>query len=428
MNQPRDDRAVEWDLAVIGLGYVGMPIVREVSRSGMRVVGVDVDERLVDRLNSGVSHVDDLSDEEVAGLIAQGFRATTDQEVLAGAGTVLICVPTPLDRDRRPDLSAVVGAAEMIARRLRPGTLVVLESTTWPGTTEEVVQPLLEKSGLTAGTGFHLAYSPERIDPGNPVFGLRNTPKIVGGLTPACLDRAVSFYGKFVEQIVPVRGTREAEMAKLLENTYRQVNIGLVNEIAMFCDELGIDVWETIAAAATKPFGYEAFRPGPGVGGHCIPIDPSYLSHRVRRLGYQFQFAELAQQINDRMPGYVAERAARLLHRHGRCVSEAGIALLGVTYKPDIADDRESPARPLARRLHASGARIRYVDPLVDEWSVDGVEVTRCADLDAALEGTDLAILLQPHRAFDLALITAKARLLLDTRGVLPISDNVERL
>ncbi|GAA4639115.1 nucleotide sugar dehydrogenase [Actinoallomurus vinaceus] len=428
MNQPRDDRAAEWDLAVIGLGYVGMPIVREVSRSGMRVVGVDVDERLVDRLNSGISHVDDISDGEVAGLVAQGFRATTDQEMPAGAGTVLICVPTPLDRDRRPDLSAVVGAAEMIAGRLRPGTLVVLESTTWPGTTEEVVQPLLEKSGLTAGTDFHLAYSPERIDPGNPVFGLRNTPKIVGGLTSACLDRAVSFYGKFVEQIVPVRGTREAEMAKLLENTYRQVNIGLVNEIAMFCDELGIDVWETITAAATKPFGYEAFRPGPGVGGHCIPIDPSYLSHRVRRLGYQFQFAELAQQINDRMPGYVADRAARLLHRHGRCVSEAGVALLGVAYKPDIADDRESPARPLARRLHASGARIRYVDPLVDEWSVDGVEVTRCADLDAALEGTDLAILLQPHRAFDLDLITAKARLVLDTRGVLPISDNVERL
>ncbi|WP_433172156.1 nucleotide sugar dehydrogenase [Actinoallomurus sp. CA-150999] len=428
MNQPRDDRAVEWDLAVIGLGYVGMPIVREVSRSGMRVVGVDVDERLVDRLNSGISHVDDISDGEVAGLVAQGFRATADHEVLAGAGTVLICVPTPLDRDRRPDLSAVVGAAEMIAGRLSPGTLVVLESTTWPGTTEEVVRPLLEKSGLTAGIDFHLAYSPERIDPGNPIFGLRNTPKIVGGLTPACLDRAASFYGKFVEQIVPVRGTREAEMAKLLENTYRQVNIGLVNEIAMFCDELGIDVWETITAAATKPFGYEAFRPGPGVGGHCIPIDPSYLSHRVRRLGYQFQFAELAQQINDRMPGYVAERAARLLHRHGRCVSEAGIALLGVTYKPDVADDRESPARPLARRLHASGARIRYVDPLVDEWSVDGVEVTRCADLDAALEGADLAILLQPHRAFDLDLITARARLLLDTRGVLPISDHVERL
>jgi UDP-N-acetyl-D-glucosamine dehydrogenase len=428
MDQPRDDRVVEWDLAVIGLGYVGMPIVREVSRCGMRVVGVDVDQRRVDGLNAGISHVDDLSDGDVAGLVAQGFHATTDDRVLAGAATVVICVPTPLDRDRRPDLSAVTGAAEMVAGRLRPGTLVVLESTTWPGTTEEVVRPLLDKSGLSAGIDFHLAYSPERIDPGNPVFGLRNTPKIVGGLTPGCLDRAVSFYGKFVEQIVPVRGTREAEMAKLLENTYRQVNIGLVNEIAMFCDELGVDVWETIAAASTKPFGYEAFRPGPGVGGHCIPIDPSYLSHRVRRLGYQFQFAELAQQINDRMPAYVAERAARLLHRYGRCVNGAEITLLGVTYKPDIADDRESPARPLARRLHSAGAKVRYIDPLVDGWIVDGLDVPRSEDLDVALRAADLAILLQPHRAFDLDLIPARARLVLDTRGVLPVSDNVERL
>ncbi|MCO5969984.1 nucleotide sugar dehydrogenase [Actinoallomurus soli] len=428
MDQPRDDRAVEWDLAVIGLGYVGMPLVREVARGGMRVVGLDVDQRRVDGLNAGVSHIDDLSDREVASLIAHGFHATTDPRVLAGADTVIICVPTPLDRDRLPDLRAVKGAAEMIAGRLRPGTLVVLESTTWPGTTEEVVRPLLEKSGLSAGIDFHLAYSPERIDPGNPVFGLRNTPKVVGGLTAACLDRAVSFYGKFVERVVPVRGTREAEMTKLLENTYRQVNIGLVNEIAMFCDELGIDVWEAISAAATKPFGYEAFRPGPGVGGHCIPIDPSYLSHRVRRLGYQFQFAELAQQINDRMPAYVAERAARLLHRYGRCVNGATIVLLGVTYKPDVGDDRESPARPLARRLHASGATVAYVDPLVDDWTVEGVDVARTEDLVTALRMADLAILLQPHRAFDLNLLGARARLLLDTRGVLPVSDNVERL
>ncbi|MCO5998390.1 nucleotide sugar dehydrogenase [Actinoallomurus rhizosphaericola] len=428
MDQPRDDRAVEWDLAVIGLGYVGMPLVREVARGGMRVVGLDVDQRRVDGLNAGVSHIDDLSDGDVASLIAHGFHATTDPRVLAGADTMIICVPTPLDRDRLPDLRAVKGAAEMIAGRLRPGTLVVLESTTWPGTTEEVVRPLLEKSGLSAGIDFHLAYSPERIDPGNPVFGLRNTPKVVGGLTPDCLDRAVSFYGKFVERVVPVRGTREAEMTKLLENTYRQVNIGLVNEIAMFCDELGIDVWEAISAAATKPFGYEAFRPGPGVGGHCIPIDPSYLSHRVRRLGYRFQFAELAQQINDRMPAYVAERAARLLHRYGRCVNGATIVLLGVTYKPDVGDDRESPARPLARRLHASGAKVRYVDPLVDDWTVEGVDVARTDDLATALRTADLAILLQPHRAFDLNLLGARARLLLDTRGVLPVSDNIERL
>ncbi len=428
MDQLRGDRVVEWDLAVIGLGYVGMPIVREVTRGGMRVIGIDVDERRVDRLNAGISHVDDIPDGEVAGLVAQGFRATTDPRVLSSAETIVICVPTPLDRDRRPDLGAVTAAAEMVAEHLRRDTLVVLESTTWPGTTEEVVRPLLEKSGMSAGTEFHLAYSPERIDPGNPAFGLRNTPKIVGGLTPSCLDRAMSFYGKFVEQIVPVRGTREAEMAKLLENTYRQVNIALVNEIAMFCDELGIDVWETIAAAATKPFGYEAFRPGPGVGGHCIPIDPTYLSHRVRRLGYQFQFAELAQQINDRMPAYVAERAGRLLHRHGRCVSGARIVLLGVTYKPDIADDRESPAVPLARRLLASGASVSYVDPLVGDWRSGGLDVRCEPDLDRALAGADLAILLQPHRAFDLDLLAERAPLLLDTRGVLPVADNVERL
>jgi UDP-N-acetyl-D-glucosamine dehydrogenase len=419
---------VEWDLAVVGLGYVGMPIVREVARNGMRVVGIDVDADRVDHLNRGVSHVDDISDADVAALIAHGFQATTDPRVLSSAQTVIICVPTPLDRDRRPDLSAVTSAAEMIAGHLSPDTLVVLESTTWPGTTEELVRPLLEKSGLTAGTDFHLAYSPERIDPGNLVFGLRNTPKVVGGLTTPCLDHAVAFYGKFIEQIVPVRGTREAEMAKLLENTYRQVNIALVNEIAMFCEELHIDVWETISAASTKPFGYQAFQPGPGVGGHCIPIDPSYLSHRVRRLGYQFQFAEIAQQINDRMPGYVADRAMRLLHRNGRCASGATILLLGVTYKPDIGDHRESPAEPLTRRLRAAGARISYFDPLVENWTADGVAVPRAEDLDTALATADLAILLQPHRAFDLDWISTQAPLLLDTRGVLPVSDTVERL
>jgi nucleotide sugar dehydrogenase len=428
MDKSRGDRVVEWDLAVVGLGYVGMPMVREAIRNGMRVVGVDVAPDRVNHLNAGVSHVDDISDGEVATLLAQGFHATSDRSVLAVADTVVICVPTPLDEDRRPDLGAVIGAAEMVADQLNADTLVVLESTTWPGTTEEVVLPLLEKSGLRAGTGFYLAYSPERIDPGNPVYDLRNTPKIVGGLTGACLDRAMAFYGKLVEQVVPVRGTREAEMAKLLENTYRQVNIALVNEIAILCDELSIDVWDTISAAATKPFGYQPFRPGPGVGGHCIPIDPSYLSHRVRRLGRQFQFAELAQQVNDRMPAYVAERAARLLHRNGRCASGASIVLLGVTYKPDIADGRESPAEPLARRLRAARARVTYFDPLIDDWSADGVAVPRAHDLEEALVTADLVILLQPHRSFDLSLVATRSAMVLDTRGVLPPSDTVERL
>ncbi|MDN3359583.1 nucleotide sugar dehydrogenase [Actinomadura sp. DC4] len=428
MDQTRGDRVIEWDLAVIGLGYVGMPMVREAVRGGMRVVGLDIDSRLVDLLNAGISHVDDISDGDVATFLAQGFRATTDERVLAAADTVVICVPTPLDEDRRPDLGAVTGAVRMLAEHLGPDTLVVLESTTWPGTTEEVVRPLLEKGGLMAGIDFHLAYSPERIDPGNPDYALHNTPKIVGGVTSACLDRAMAFYGKLVEQVVPVRGTREAEMAKLLENTYRQVNIALVNEIAVLCDELAIDVWDTIAAAATKPFGYQPFRPGPGVGGHCIPIDPSYLSHRVRRLGRQFRFAELAQQVNDGMPAYVAERAMRMLHRHGRCANGATILLLGVTYKPDIADGRESPATPLARRLRAAGAQVSYFDPLIRDWSADGVPVTRADDLDEALEAANLVILLQPHRTFDLSMVALRAALVLDTRGVLQAAETVERL
>jgi UDP-N-acetyl-D-glucosamine dehydrogenase len=425
---PPGRRGIEWDLAVVGLGYVGMPLVREVARSGLRVVGIDIDPVRVDRLRAGASHVDGISDADVAGLVAQGFRATTDPRPIASADTVVICVPTPLAGDRRPDLSAVTSAAAMVADRLRADTLVVLESTTWPGTTEEVIRPLLEKSGLAAGTGFHLAYSPERIDPGNPVFGLRNTPKIVGGVTPACLDRAVAFYGKFVDEVVPVSGPRVAEMAKLLENTYRQVNIALVNEIAMCCEQLGVDVWETISAAATKPFGYQAFRPGPGVGGHCIPIDPTYLSDRVRRLGHRFRLAELAQQVNDRMPGYVAERAVRLLNRRGRGASGAAVVLLGVTYKPDIADGRESPAEPLTRSLRAAGARVSYVDPLVEDWTAGGIAVPRVRDLGEALEVSDLVVLLQPHRCFDLDLIAARAPLLLDTRGVLPVARNVERL
>ncbi|WP_067821304.1 nucleotide sugar dehydrogenase [Actinomadura kijaniata] len=405
------------DLVVIGLGYVGLPLVREACRAGLAVGGLDLDERVVAGLSAGRSHIDDVSDAEVAAMREAGFTPSTDEAVLDGARTVVICVPTPLSAEGGPDLTAVRGAAATIARHLSSGTLVVLESTTYPGTTDEVVRPILEESGLVAGRDFHLAFSPERIDPGNPVYGVANTPKIVGGLTGNCASAAASFYGKFVEEVVQAKGTREAEMAKLLENTYRHVNIALVNEMAVFCHELGIDLWDAIDCAATKPFGFQAFRPGPGVGGHCIPIDPNYLSYKVRSLGYPFRFVELAQEINDRMPRYVVERAQQLLNREGRALKGSRVLLLGVTYKADIADQRESPARPVARRLAKLGAELTFHDPHVDRWRVGDAEVPRSTDLTAALEAADLTIVLADHRDYDPATLTRHARLLFDTRG-----------
>ncbi|MEU5878062.1 nucleotide sugar dehydrogenase [Spirillospora sp. NPDC047279] len=406
------------DLVVIGLGYVGLPLVREACRAGLKVGGLDLDARVVAALEAGRSHIDDVSDAEVAEMLAQGFAPSADEDVLLDARTVVICVPTPLSDGGGPDLTAVRGATRSIAERLAPGTLVVLESTTYPGTTEEVVRPILETSGLVAGRDFHLAFSPERIDPGNPVYGVRNTPKIVGGLTPACATAASALYGKFVERVVQARGTREAEMAKLLENTYRHVNIALVNEMAVFCNELGIDLWDAIDCAATKPFGFQAFRPGPGVGGHCIPIDPNYLSYKVRSLGYPFRFVELAQEINDRMPRYVVERAQQLLNREGRALKGAKVLLLGVTYKADIADQRESPARPVARRLLALGADLSFHDPYVASWRVDTTDVPRAgADLAAALAGADLAIVLADHRVYEAETLSRHAKLVFDARG-----------
>jgi UDP-N-acetyl-D-glucosamine dehydrogenase len=298
---------------------------------------------------------------------------------------------------------------------------VSLESTTYPGTTDEIVRPLLEKaSGLSAGVDFALVFSPERIDPGNREYGLANTPKIVGGITAACTEVGAAFYGRVCEQVVRAASAREAEMAKLLENTYRHVNIALVNEMAIFCRELDIDLHDAIRCAATKPFGFQPFYPGPGVGGHCIPIDPNYLSYKVRTLGYPFRFVELAPEINSRMPGYVTERAAELLNRGGRAVNGARVLLLGVTYKKDIADQRESPARPIARKLRARGADVAYHDPYVPSWQVGGKDVPRAGDLPAAVAAADLVILLQAHQDYDLPQIAATARLLLDTRGVIP--------
>ena len=308
-------------------------------------------------LNSGKSHIGDIPDQDISVMLGNGFRATTS---IADAGepeTIVICVPTPLAPGAAPDLSAVKEATEAAGQLLRPGTLVVLESTTYPGTTDELVRPLLEKaSGLIAGVDFALAFSPERIDPGNSVYGIRNTPKIVGGQTPSCTDAAVRFYSKLCDQVVPAKSAREAEMAKLLENTYRHVNIALVNEMAIFCHDLGVDLWDAINCAATKPFGFQAFYPGPGVGGHCIPIDPNYLSYKVRTLGYPFRFVELAQEINSRMPTYVVDRAAEILNSDARSLRGARILLLGVTYKRDVADQRESPVQVIARKLRFRGA------------------------------------------------------------------------
>ncbi len=406
------------NVVIIGLGYVGLPLAQEAARVGLNVTGLDVKQATVDGLNRGRSHVDDLTDDDIAAMLAQGFRATADPADCQDPDVIVICVPTPLSESDGPDLTAVRAATQSAGGLLRRNATVVLESTTYPGTTDEVVRPLLEKaSGLTAGIDFNLAFSPERIDPGNPVYGVRNTPKVVGGVTPACTEAAASFYANICNTVVRAKSAREAEMAKLLENTYRHVNIALVNEMAIFCHELGVDLWDAIRCASSKPFGFQAFYPGPGVGGHCIPIDPNYLSYKVRaELSYPFRFVELAQEINNRMPGYVVDRAAEILNNHAKPLNGARVLLLGVTYKKDIADQRESPARPIARKLLQRGAVLSYHDPYVEHWQVDDRDIPRAQAPTAA---ADLTILLQAHTSYDLPGIAAGARLLFDTRGML---------
>jgi nucleotide sugar dehydrogenase len=409
-------------VVIIGLGYVGLPLAQEAVRVGLRVTGLDIRQATVDGLNAGRSHIDDLTDADIQAMTGGGFHAVASvPEAAAAAGdagpdAIVICVPTPLSESDGPDLTAVKAATESAARLLRAGTTVILESTTYPGTTDEIVRPLLEKAtGLTAGIDFSLAFSPERIDPGNGVYGIRNTPKVVGGVTPACTEAAAAFYRQVCDTVVTAKTAREAEMAKLLENTYRHVNIALVNEMAIFCHELGVDLWDAIRCASSKPFGFQAFYPGPGVGGHCIPIDPNYLSYKVRmELSYPFRFVELAQEINNRMPGYVVDRAAEILNSDAKPLNGARVLLLGVTYKKDIADQRESPARPIARKLLQRGAILSYHDPYVASWSVDGKEIPRA---QAPTQESDLTILLQAHSGYDLEDVAARAHLLFDTRG-----------
>lgn len=417
----------DYDLAVVGLGYVGLPVAVAASRAGLRTVGIDLDTRVVSGLNSGKSHIADIDDDALSAALENGFSAFADFEPVATAAAVAVCVPTPLDESGGPDLGAVEGAMADIAKRLAPGALVVLESTTYPGTTDEVVRPILEESGLRAGVDFSLAFSPERIDPGNQHYGITNTPKVVGGHTESCAARAGELYSSFIDEVVFTRGTREAEMAKLLENTYRHVNIALVNEMAIFCHELGIDLWDSIQAASSKPFGFTPFWPGPGVGGHCIPIDPNYLSHKVKSLGYPFRFVELAQEISQRMPVYVASRIQASLNDRSLSVRGSTVLLLGVTYKANISDQRESPARNLAERLLAHGADLRFCDPYVDEWRVGDTNVPKIDFDSISAEDLDLVVLLQAHDEFLSDPSAFETQHVLDTRGVLAV-ETVEKL
>ncbi len=415
-------------LTVIGLGYVGLPLAREACQAGLAVTGIDTDSSVVAGLMNGQSHVDDVDSTDLAEMLQAGFHATSDSTCVGGSDIVVICVPTPLNEFGTPNLDAVKTATRTVSEKLRPGTLVVLESTTYPGTTEDIIRPILEAgSGLAAGTDFYLSYSPERIDPGNPDWGLRNTPKVVGGLTPTCTEQAVRFYDQIVDTVVPTVGTREAELAKLLENTYRHVNIALMNEMSVFCHELDIDLWAAIEAAKTKPFGYEAFYPGPGVGGHCIPIDPNYLSWVVRSVGYRFRFVELAEEISERMPAYVAKRVQDSLNADKKSVSGSVVLLLGVTYKANVSDLRETPARPLAAHLSTMGADVRYFDPYAETFSFNGLELVSEDDLEVALANADLTVLVQAHDEIVESGALSRAGRILDTRGVLS-GDNVERL
>jgi UDP-N-acetyl-D-glucosamine dehydrogenase len=415
-------------LVVIGQGYVGLPLAMRAVGAGFDVVGFEVDDDRVKRLAAGESYVEDIPSEELQAALATGaYEPCADARSLRGFDVAVITVPTPL-REGNPDLSYIESAARTLARYIRPGATVVLESTTYPGTTEELVGPLLEDgSGLVAGADFHLGYSPERIDPGNPVWTLVNTPKVVSGVDEASLEAVATFYGAIVEQVVPVGSPKVAELTKLLENTFRHVNIALVNELAMFASDLGIDVWEAIDAASTKPFGYMRFTPGPGVGGHCLPIDPSYLSWRVRRsLGQSFRFVELANDVNDHMPDYVVRRLTASLNKRRLPVNGSRVLLLGLAYKKNTGDPRESPASVVADRLLALGAEVSAADPhvLADRLA----PAVRLVDLtpDVVAEA-DAVVVLTDHDDFDYELIARSARFVLDTRRRLH-GDNVEHL
>ncbi|HXT15459.1 MAG TPA: nucleotide sugar dehydrogenase [Gemmatimonadaceae bacterium] len=406
-------------LGVIGLGYVGLPLAVEFAKAGFHVIGYDVSQRVVDLLNAGDSHIQDVPASEVAALVRGGkFEATSDETRLSETDAISIAVPTPLGKTRDPDMSYVIAAADATTRQVHAGMLVILESTTYPGTTREVLLPALTNRGFTVGKDVFVAFSPERVDPGNPVYHTKNTPKVVGGVTPNCTELATALYGSCIDQVVPVSSPEAAELTKLLENTFRSVNIGLVNEMAIVCDKLGVDVWEVIDAAATKPFGFMKFTPGPGIGGHCIPLDPHYLAWKMRTLNYKTRFIDLASEINSHMPAFVVEKVAHALNQDRKPINGSKVLVLGVAYKRDIDDVRESPALDVIRLLEEQGGAVTFHDPFIrcireDGHTREGVDLTA-----ARLDACDAVVIVTDHRGVDYQLVMDHAPLIVDSRNI----------
>jgi UDP-N-acetyl-D-glucosamine dehydrogenase len=408
-------------VVVLGLGYVGLPLATVFAEAGYNVTGIDPDERKVETLNKGISYIPDVETQQLAHLISGGkLKATTDFSVLTEADAVSICVPTPLRKTGDPDLSYILSVADELTKYMHSGMIIVLESTTYPGTTREILLPKLgEENALVAGEDFFLAFSPERVDPGREDWTTINTPKVVGGITEACTDVAVAWYGSALQSVVPVTSSEVAEMAKLLENTFRMINIGLVNEMAIMCDRLDIDVWEVIDAAATKPFGFMKFTPGPGLGGHCIPIDPLYLSWKLRALNYTARFIELASEINLGMPRHVISLVQDALNDHGKPIKGSKVLILGVAYKPDIDDLRESPALDVIGLLHQKGADVVYHDPYVASLKEDSVVMKSVPDLKMAVREADCVVIITNHTQYDYVDILENAVCIVDTRNAL---------
>jgi UDP-N-acetyl-D-glucosamine dehydrogenase len=407
-------------VGVIGLGYVGLPLAVALAKAGLHVIGVDLDASKVQALGRGESYIGDVPSADIAPLVRAGrLTASTSFEALAAADGVSICVPTPLRKTGDPDLSFILSAMQALRPLLHPGMLVILESTTYPGTTREMLLPEMESGGLKVGTDMFLAFSPERVDPGRKDWTTENTPKVIGGITPACTAAAAAMYAPAMKNIVPVSTAEVAEMTKLLENTFRAVNIALVNEMALMCERLGVDVWEVIQAAATKPFGFMKFTPGPGLGGHCIPIDPLYLSWKLKSLKYNARMIDLASEINTNMPRYVVQRVQDLLNAHAKALHGASLLVLGVAYKPDVSDLRESPALDVIGLLLAKGARVSYYDPYVPSLEHEGWELTSVPDLLEAARAADCVVVVTDHTAIDYAAVARQAALIFDSRNAL---------